>query len=186
VIAMMPSSAERVPEHTAEDVNRRIQQETESRIAYYADRPAEIGHRLRELDREWDIERAIEANASTLALAGVVLGVTSDRRWLALPALVSGFLLQHAIQGWCPPVPILRRLGFRTAREIEQERYALKALRGDFDGIGKAASKFQAVLQALGLGKLVQGAASRQRGADPANRAGFGTDDGQGIRGDTA
>ncbi|WP_111420331.1 efflux transporter outer membrane subunit, partial [Rhodoplanes roseus] len=27
------------------------------------------------------------------------------------------FLFQHAIQGWCPPVPILRRLGFRTELE---------------------------------------------------------------------
>jgi hypothetical protein len=45
---------------------------------------------------------------------------------------VGGFLFQHAIEGWCPPVPILRRLGFRTAREIDIERVALKTLRGDF------------------------------------------------------
>jgi hypothetical protein len=31
-----------------------------------------------------------------------------------LPALVTAFLFQHAVQGWCPPVPILRRLGFRA------------------------------------------------------------------------
>jgi hypothetical protein len=49
--------------------------------------------------------------------------------------MVAAFLFQHAIQGWCPPVPILRRMGFRTASEIEQERQALKALRGDFAGI---------------------------------------------------
>ncbi len=48
------------------------------------------------------------------------------------PAAVAGFLFQHAVQGWCPPVPLFRRLGFRTAREIDHERYALKALRGDF------------------------------------------------------
>ena len=29
-------------------------------------------------------------------------------------------------------MPILRRLGYRTAREIDEERVALKALRGDF------------------------------------------------------
>lgn len=46
--------------------------------------------------------------------------------------MVGGFLLQHALQGWCPPVPVLRRLGFRTQTEIDEERYALKALRGDF------------------------------------------------------
>jgi hypothetical protein len=44
----------------------------------------------------------------------------------------------HAVQGWCPPVPVLRRLGFRTASEIDHERYALKALRGDFEKFGAA------------------------------------------------
>jgi hypothetical protein len=29
-------------------------------------------------------------------------------------------------------LPVLRRLGIRTADEINKERYALKALRGDF------------------------------------------------------
>ena len=55
-----------------------------------------------------------------------------DRRFFALPAVVAGFLLQQAVQGRCPPVPLFRRLGFRTASEIDHERYALKALRGDF------------------------------------------------------
>jgi hypothetical protein len=32
-------------------------------------------------------------------------------------------------------VPILRRLGYRTQTEIERERTALKALRGDFPGV---------------------------------------------------
>ena len=48
----MPSSAERVPTHTTKDVNRRIRQESEGRIAYYADHPEEIDRRLGELDRE--------------------------------------------------------------------------------------------------------------------------------------
>jgi hypothetical protein len=53
-----------------------------------------------------------------------------------VPALVTGFLFQHAVEGWCPPIPVLRRLGFRTAREIDIERVALKALRGDFGPFG--------------------------------------------------
>jgi hypothetical protein len=84
------------------------------------------------LDEEWDIERALEANAASFAFTGTVLAATVDRRWLMLPAVVTAFLLQHAVQGWCPPVPVLRRLGYRTAREIDEERVALKALRGDF------------------------------------------------------
>jgi hypothetical protein len=99
-----------------------------------------IERRLGELDEEWDIERVLEANAASVALAGTVLAATVHKRWLMLPALVGGFLLQHATHGWCPPVPVLRRLGYRTAREIETERIALKALRGDFGKIGPANS----------------------------------------------
>lgn len=126
------TSATRVPEHTEEQYNRRIRRSTEANIAYYALHPEGIDERLEELDREWDIERVLEANASTLALTGTVFGLIGSRWWLLLPTAVTGFLLQHAVQGWCPPVPMLRRMDVRTAREIEAERYALKALRGDF------------------------------------------------------
>jgi hypothetical protein len=142
---------DRVRRHTAEDVNRRIQEEIRSSVRHFSQRTKEIPRRLRELEEEWDIERAIEANASVLAFTGTVLGATGDRRWFALPALVTAFLFQHAIQGWCPPVPILRRLGFRTAHEIEQERTALMALRGDFDTVASAADKPAAALAAVNL-----------------------------------
>jgi hypothetical protein len=133
---MLPDTSERVPRHTPERLNRAIEKETERNVRHYASHPEHIDDRLAELEREWDIERTLEANAATLALAGVVLGATVDRRWLALPALVTAFLLQHAVQGWCPPVPVLRKLGFRTMREIDTERFALKALRGDFGPLG--------------------------------------------------
>jgi hypothetical protein len=145
---MLPPTTERVSVHTAEAVNRQIQRELEDRIRYLATHRSEIPGRLWELDREWDIERTLEANASTLAFAGVALAATVNRKWLALPALVLGFLFQHALQGWCPPVPILRRLGFRTASEIEQERYALKAMRGDFARIDDARDGAAAAMDA--------------------------------------
>ncbi|HEX9787907.1 MAG TPA: hypothetical protein VGB09_07765 [Candidatus Binatia bacterium] len=78
------------------------------------------------------MERALEANASAVSLLGLGLGTFVDRRWFILPAVVAGFLLQHALQGWCPPVSVFRRLGVRASTEIDHERYALKALRGDF------------------------------------------------------
>ncbi len=68
-----------------------------------------------------------------------------DKRFFALPAVVAGFLLQHALQGWCPPLPLFRRLGVRTAAEIDQERYALKALRGDFASSQSHGEKTNAV-----------------------------------------
>ena len=149
---MLPTTSERVPRHTADSVNREIQNAMDRRVRACADNPDEIDGRLAELDREWDIERTLEANAATLAFTGVVLAATVDRRWLALPALVTGFLLQHALQGWCPPVPVLRRLGFRTMREIDTERSALKALRGDFGSLeanpGDGESRSRRALQA--------------------------------------
>ncbi len=88
---MTPSTVDRVPSNTAEDVNRQIAQETNERVRYFAANPTGISHRLRELDEEWDIA-LLEANASALTVAGVTLGVTVDKRWFALPALVGTFL----------------------------------------------------------------------------------------------
>ena len=129
---MPPATQQRIADHTAEQVNRRVQRATERRIWYYTQHPDEIEQRLDEIEREWDVERALEVNVAIAGFIGVALATTKSRIWLALPALVTGFLFQHAIEGWCPPLPALRRLGFRTSREIEDERNALKALRGDF------------------------------------------------------
>lgn len=134
----LPATSRRVPVHTAEMVNEKLWRETERRIWYYAWHPEEIGERLKELDHEWDIERALETNASAIALLGLGLSAVGGRRFLLLPTAVMGFLMQHALQGWCPPLSLLRRLGIRTQTEIEAERYALKALRGDFKGMGEA------------------------------------------------
>src|SRR5262249_41243166 len=75
--------------------------------------------------------------------------VDRGRKWLVLPLAVSGFLFQHATEGWCPPVPLLRRLGFRTSFEIQEERQAPKALRGDFDAVAKSANAPAAALKAV-------------------------------------
>lgn len=130
---VLPSTTARVMEQTPDYINDRIREKTEASVVRFAIAgPEAIRQRLDELDREWDIERFLEVNASVVVLTGLALGLVRDRRWLIVPILASGFLLQHALEGWCPPVPILRRLGTRTSAEIEHERYALKALRGDF------------------------------------------------------
>lgn len=123
----------RVREHTAPHVNERIRQKTDASIEYFGRRPELIPGRLNELDREWDIERTLEANAASISLIGLILGIFSRRRWLLLPLMVAGFLFQHVIQGWCPPVPVLRRLGVRTADEIMREKVALEILQGRFN-----------------------------------------------------
>lgn len=131
--ALIPDTSQRVPQNTEAVLNRRIRHETEDRVAsYHHASPGQIEARLQQLDQEWDTERTLEANAASIAFAGCVLAATADQRWIVVPLAVSAFLLQHAVQGWCPPLPLIRRLGFRTQREIDEERFALKALRGDF------------------------------------------------------
>jgi hypothetical protein len=71
------------------------------------------------------------------------IGRLVHRGFYALPAVVAAFLLQHALQGWCPPLSIFRRRGVRTAREIAEERYALKVLRGDFRSVSQRADRLQ-------------------------------------------
>ncbi|WP_295133311.1 hypothetical protein [uncultured Reyranella sp.] len=131
----MPTTIDRVAFNTAQAINSRIERATGERLRRCVGNPLSIERRLRELDREWDIERVLETNASVVAFLGLVLGTTVNRRWLLVPAAVTAFLFQHAVQGWCPPLPALRRMGVRTSREIEVERVALKILRGDFDAI---------------------------------------------------
>ena len=142
-------NADRVRANTSEEINRRIDREIDARVQEYAGRNAEdITRRINELDREWDMERLLETNASALAFTGLVLGVTHSKRWLIVPGLVLPFLFQHAVQGWCPPVPVFRRLGVRTREEIDREKYALKVLRGDF-GRAASAPRAEAALQAV-------------------------------------
>jgi hypothetical protein len=132
----LPATAHRVELQTHPRLNDAIRQRTDAEIVRLEDAPpADIDLRLQALDREWDVERLLQANASVIVLLGLALATRVDRRFLLLPAGVFSFFAQHALQGWCPPIPVFRRLGVRTQREIERERYALKALRGDFDGI---------------------------------------------------
>lgn len=121
------SSLDRVRSSTAAHVNEEIDHQTDINIHRYKGKSkAEIRERIQMLDKEWDIERVLEVNASTLALTGLILGLAKNRKWLLLPGIVLPFLLQHGVQGWCPPLPLLRRLGIRTRGEIDREKYALK------------------------------------------------------------
>jgi hypothetical protein len=130
------SSNDHVRASTADRVNRRLDAEALERVTGYAfASPEEIDARIDELQQEWDVERVLEVNAATIALGGLALGASVDRRFFAVPGVVLSFLLQHAVQGWCPPVPVFRRLGVRTRKEIDREIAALKALRGDFDDV---------------------------------------------------
>ncbi|QSO52722.1 DUF2892 domain-containing protein [Alicyclobacillus curvatus] len=130
---MLPSTMDRVQQKTAPEVNRWIQQMMQDNVAFAASEGRDrVGERIGVLRREWDIERIIELNAAAAVMLTTALGFTKSRVWFAASGVIAGFLFQHALQGWCPPIPVLRHLGVRTASEIQAEITALKALRGDF------------------------------------------------------
>ena len=119
----LTTEAQRRQARTLHDVSRYLEADEHS-----------ITQRIHELQREWDVTRTLEANVGGIALAGLVLGILADRRFLILSFAASAVLLQQALLGRCPPLPLLRRLGIRTAAEIHQEILALRILRGDFVG----------------------------------------------------
>jgi hypothetical protein len=140
----MSGETDPVRANTEPQTLRQIDASINEKILYYSTQPQEvISRRIRELEQEWDIERWLETNASSLALVGVVLGLVKNRGYLLLSGAVLSFLLMHAVQGWCPPVPLLRKLGIRTRSEIDREKFALKFLRGDFRDVPRNPAGFQ-------------------------------------------
>jgi hypothetical protein len=57
----MQSTEGRVPANTDPEVNRQIPRPTDNSIRYYSAHRDDIDERLDALDREWDIERTLEA-----------------------------------------------------------------------------------------------------------------------------
>lgn len=118
---------DRVRQNTSQRVNQKIDQQTNDNIRKYSSEgPTMIESRINQLNKEWDIERALELATATNTLLGLTLGLTVNKRWFILTAVTAAFLIQHTIQGWCPPIPILRRFGIRTKEEIDYERDALQ------------------------------------------------------------
>lgn len=151
----LKSTAERVTANTDARINRQIERRMTESVAACAEMgPEAIDQRLAELDEEWDVERCLETMAPAFTLFGLGMSIVRRRsRWLGIPLMVQSFFLQHAIQGWCPPLVLLHRLGFRTAGEIDAERNALKALRGDYRGVPKARRKSNTAKKALRAAK---------------------------------
>lgn len=114
-------------------VTNKIDGTTAARLgACAAADPGTLATGLDALDREWDTERLLEAEAASMGLLGLALGVLVHPRLLVPPAFVAGSVLVHALTGRYPLMPAFLRAGVRTSREVARKRYALKALRGDF------------------------------------------------------
>jgi hypothetical protein len=119
-------SSDRVRKHTSDAVNQKIDQQTQENIQRFSGQgPATISTRLDELKKEWDVERSLELATSINALIGLTLGLTVNKKWHILTAVTAAFMIQHVVQGWCPPLSVFRWFGVRTKEEINSEREAL-------------------------------------------------------------
>ena len=129
VMTSLEITQDNVRDNTSSQINRLIDREIEASINSYKSRSKEsIRARIEELDKEWDIERTLELNASVIAFSGIILSAAVSKKWLFLPAVVTFFLAQHAIQGWCPPLFVFRKMKIRTRKEIDKEKCGLTAL----------------------------------------------------------
>jgi len=94
--------------------------------------PAAICERLCDLDREWTSGRMAKVTTGILILAGLLLAVFVSPWFAVLPAIGGLLLVQYvfARRSWLGE--LYNAAGYRSGLEIEEERIALKALRGDF------------------------------------------------------
>lgn len=131
-IKALPSTQTKVNRATPDHINQQIERETEARINVFKRmEPGAIRERISKLEHEWDTERVLEVTAASLVLSSSVLALTADKKWAFLSGTVSAFMLQHALQGWCPPLHLIRRMGVRTMNEIDLEKQALENLLED-------------------------------------------------------
>ncbi|MDF2951406.1 MAG: hypothetical protein K0S18_989 [Anaerocolumna sp.] len=129
-------TAYRVPIKTCPHSNQMIRNQTIWNLEHYKEcSKSEISKRIKQLNKEWDTERILEVSASSLMMFCSMLGLKYSRFWFLITGTVGLSMYQHALTGWCPPVPLIRKIGVRTSEEINLEKTALKILRGDFNNI---------------------------------------------------
>lgn len=131
---IFPPTTKRVAINTHPNTNASIRNNMLRRINVYKNSSDKIlSDNIGKLNYEWDIERVLEAKAACIILGSTIMGLkTSKKGWFLITGTAGLFLMQHALQGWCPPVPLMRKMGFRTAEEINNEKMIYKLLRDDF------------------------------------------------------
>ncbi len=106
---------------------------TQENINHYYNNKSRIDNRLRQLEKEMSIEQIFQLHDAAHVTVGLLLSVaTRKQKWLILPMLIAIVQSLQAATGQRLGTTLLRNYGFRTKADIDKEKYALKALRGDF------------------------------------------------------
>jgi hypothetical protein len=129
----IPPTAHRVPLKTCAKINNMIRNQTIWTLNKYKNKSKEdISKRIKQLNCEWDTERVQEVSAASIILLSTLMGTKTSRTWFCITGMVGLFLMNHGLNGWCPSLPFVRKLGIRTPEEINVEKTVLKMIRGDF------------------------------------------------------
>ena len=106
---------------------------TECRLSRLADMgPVAVEDRLRQIEREWSAGRVTKVVVAFAVLGGMGLGLALGGWWYAMPVIAGLFLLQYLFTRTSWLGRVFQEMGFRSGQAIDEERFALKALRGDF------------------------------------------------------
>lgn len=103
------------------------------RIARIAEQgPEAVDRRLAELNREWTVGRWVKALCGLTLLGGLALALTVSPWWLLLVGVGGATLMQYLFFKRSVMGGLLSAAGVRSGAVIDDERLALRVLRGDF------------------------------------------------------
>ena len=109
-------------------VTEKIRRRTSARVSRAAaGGPEALRRRLARLSWEPSLHRACGTTLAAAAILGVGMSGRGRQRWLLLTGAAAALWAHEAATGASPFCHVLRRFGFRTGREILQERETLLA-----------------------------------------------------------
>ncbi|MBW8888489.1 MAG: hypothetical protein JF616_12100 [Fibrobacteres bacterium] len=97
-----------------------------------------ISDRLAALEDEPELETVATLGLAGAGVLALIFGMLGSRLWRLLAWMVLPLIFAHARGRLAAPGQFLKTLGLRSRKEIEEEKYALKALRGDFRDMGES------------------------------------------------
>ncbi|HJV34003.1 MAG TPA: hypothetical protein VJ604_02960 [Geomonas sp.] len=115
-----------------ESPDEKMEKYSDLPLNYYADQVPDINPQLRRLDLQWLGESALEnlTLISSALLLGTAVGFLFKRKVAIASYLALGFVLQQTVLGG--RISRFRRSIREQRKDIELERRALKAQRGDY------------------------------------------------------
>jgi hypothetical protein len=99
--------------------------------------PQAVADRLKALEDEPELETVATLGMAGIGVLALVFGILGSRIWRLLAWAALPLIFAHARGRLSAPGEFLKTLGLRSRKEIEEEKYALKALRGDFREVGE-------------------------------------------------